>query len=128
MTIFLTLGDVMSIFKDRTYIHFTTLKPPRDQEKDAQVESFCQYLKKRHVKYWIVRCKSKKDYIHYHGIVSYSNDDLPKQMELNKAAYQSKVNRSIGFNFPLQQVESIANIYDYIHSPSNAAQLEYHSY
>lgn len=124
---FRTLEMIKSQFKDRTYTHFLTLKPPRGTDRVEQIERFCEYLSKRNIKYWIVSCKSETDYIHYHGIVSYPDADLPVQMESNKMAFQRKVNRDIGFSFPLQQVKSIRSIYEYIHQPKNSPSHEYHS-
>lgn len=125
---FQTLESIRQLFNNRRYVHFTTLKPPRNEDRQKQVEKFIEYLKKREVIYWIVECKSEKDYIHYHGVVSYPNDDLEDKMEKNKLAYQRKVNRDIGFSYPLQQVKSLESIYNYIHQDKNAPTAEYHSY
>lgn len=125
---FQDLLSIKDLFRNRTYIHFTTLKPPRGEKREQQVEKFCEYLRKRDVKYWIVQCKSENDYVHYHGIVSYPNDELPDKMEANKVCYQRKVNRDIGFNYPLQQVKSIESIYRYIHGDTNECIGEYHSF
>ena len=111
---------IKNFFKGREFIHFLTLKPPRDTSRDEEVGKLANYLTKRQCKFWIVKCKSDKDFIHYHGLVSYPNDTLPDKMEANKLAFQRKVNRDIGFSYPLQQAQSLDDIYKYVHNPSNA--------
>lgn len=119
-----TFSSIDKIFTDRTYVHFITLKPPRNTSRDTEVGKLLNYLTKRDCKYWIVKCISEKDYTHYHGIVSYPNETLPDRMEANKLAFQRKVNRDIGFSYPLQQCRSIYGIYKYINAPNNSSVWE----
>lgn len=124
---FQTQDSIKKLFAKRKYVHFTTIKPPRYEDRLQDVEKFLIYLNKRDVKYWLVQCKSETDYIHYHGIVSYPDYFLQDKMDSAKLAYQRKVNRDIGFSYPLQQVQSIESIYAYIHNPKNDPQKEYHT-
>lgn len=120
------LDNIRELFKDRKYLHFTTLKPPSGDDRETKVIEFCNYLAKRNIKYWIVKCQSENGYDHYHGIVSYPCDILETQLEKNKLAYSRKVNRDIGFCYPLQQCK-VDKIYEYITSERNSPKCEYNS-
>lgn len=121
----LTLGEIVIFFKEQIFRHFVTIKPPRDQDVSAGLEGFFKYLKKRKIRYWIVKCISECGFIHYHGIVSYPNDEPIENMIKNKLAFQRKVNRDLGFNLPLVMVNSIERVYMYIHSSRNKIISEY---
>lgn len=111
--------EVDDVFNKRQYIHFITLKPPNGVDRSEEVQSLMRYLVKRNVQFWIVECDSEEEYKHYHGIVSYPDDMSPEGMLKARVAFQRKVNRDIGFCYPLQQVLSVYAIYKYIRGLSN---------
>lgn len=124
---FQSYESIKKLFNGRTYVHFTTIKPPRGVDKDEQFIKFLEYLHKRDVLFWYVECKSETDFLHYHGVVSYPDEHLPEKMEASKVAFQRKVNRDIGFSYPLQYALDLKKIYEYIHQSSNNPQCEYYT-
>lgn len=125
MSKFLSENAINKMFEYEKYVYFTTLKPPASQNRINEVDKFCTYLDKRKIKYWIVKCTSPEGYEHYHGVVSYPCETLEAKMDANKLAYQRKVNRDIGFSYPLQQVQHLRSVYRYIHKDSNAPSFEW---
>lgn len=107
--------EVRAMFKGRKYVYFTTLKPPRGEDRLDKVILFCtKYLIKRSYEYWIVPSISETGYKHYHGIVSPPCDlELDKLASIKKA-YQRKVNRDIGFNYELQAVNDFDAVLRYV--------------
>ncbi len=114
-----SLAEVTQMLDKREYIHFITLKPPHILNKKHQVMKLMEYLIKRQVLFWIVECKSHDNYTHYHGVVSYPNTCSIEGMNKIKSAFQRKVNRDIGFCYPLQKVHSLPAVYNYIRGDSN---------
>lgn len=118
----LTKYDVISeLFEDRLYNYFLTIKPHPDKV-DAMADLLL-YLDRRLTFYWIVKCVSNTGYVHYHGIMSFSQEQ--QHCDLLKKAIHRKVNRCIGFLFPLEKVRSVFDTYMYITSEKNNAQAEY---
>lgn len=107
-------------FSDSRYIYFITLKPPRDVNKAINIVQFCDdYLVKRKIRHWVVPSISPNDYVHYHGVIALDDDpkwDNHEVREKFKKAFQRKVNRTIGFSYPLQRAHSLPRIYKYINA------------
>ena len=111
--------EVDEVFNKRQYVHFMTLKPPRGVDKSEAVKSFMIYLIHRKVNFWVVECDSETEYRHFHGIISYPDDTPIEDIDKRKASFQRKVNRDIGFCYPLQRVQNLGNVYKYIRGESN---------
>ncbi len=119
MTDLKSFEEIDAVFNKRQYVHFLTLKPPSGVDKRQQVLDFMIYLIKRKISFWIVECDSETEYRHFHGIVSYPDDTPIEDMDKRKASFQRKVNRDIGFCYPLQRVQSIKAVYKYIRGETN---------
>lgn len=123
---FISLDKLKDKLITRKYQYFSTIKPPRGEPREKQFNDFLDYLVKRNVDFWYVQCKSETGYIHYHGIVSMPNDMLEDKVANFKMAFQKRVNREIGFHYPLQRVDSVSDIYKYVmNQKNNNPQQEY---
>ncbi len=111
--------DIDDVFNKRQYVHFMTLKPPKGVDRAEEIIKFMNYLLTRKITFWLVECDSESEYRHFHGIVSYPDDTRVEDMEKKKSSFQRKVNRDIGFCYPLQKVQNTRHIYNYIHGASN---------
>lgn len=123
MTNLICLDCIENLFSDRNYVYFVTIKP--DQKKIDKIYELFSYLDKRVAYYWLVKCKSSEGYVHFHGIMTFYNEVQPLQAHLLKKAIHKKINRLIGFLYPLQQCFSIAKTYRYIRAPNNDFMAEY---
>ncbi len=110
----LSYADVDNLFQGRQHIHFITLKPPHDMCKFNKVIDLCRYLDQRNVVYWICPSVSPAKYEHYHGIISYPNELGLDELSKAHSAFTRKVNRTIGFNHPLQSVQGMLHVFNYI--------------
>lgn len=119
MSEFVEYERVCDEFDKRQYIHFVTLKPPRGSDKTVDVMRLMEYMNRRKMLYWLVECDSETEYKHYHGIISFSDDTCVEDILKRKASFQRKVNRDIGFCYPLQKVDSLKCIYQYIRGSTN---------
>ena len=102
-----------------------TLKPPRGVDKTESIAKFMRYLIKRDISFWLVECDSETEFRHYHGVASFPDYTKVEDMEKRKSAFQRKVNRELGFCYPLQVVQNLRSVYKYIHGPSNKVLNEW---
>lgn len=115
----ITFQQIDACFNKRQYVHFVTLKPPKGVDKSDKVKTLMIYLIKRKIQFWIVECDSETEYRHFHGVLSYPDDTLVEEIDKKKASFQRKVNRDIGFCYPLQSVQNLKQVYKYIRGESN---------
>lgn len=123
MTNLVCLDCIEDLFTDRNYVYFLTIKP--DQRKVDKIFELFIYLDKRVAYYWLVKCKSTEGYVHFHGIITFYNGLQCMQADFLKKAIHRKVNRCIGFLYPLEQLQSVVRTYNYIRCPKNIWLAEY---
>lgn len=111
----LTRVDVVEMFDSCDYVFFITIKPPT--ERVHKIYEFMKYLDKRVDKYWLVRCTSENDFVHYHGVIAF-HDNVTDSAKL-KSAIHRWINRNMGFMQPLSMVRSLTEVYEYIKSDKN---------
>lgn len=106
-----------SILDDGIHRYFITIKPPPDEKYHVKIVDFINYLHKKDIDAWIVKCQSPGGYIHYHGLLNF-----PKEQSINNnliKAVQRKVNRDMGF-FSISPVwTTIKDVYKYIRADNN---------
>lgn len=108
-------SKIVEIFARREFTYFLTIKP--DSSKLQHIEGLLEYLRKRNHYYWIVLCESPNGYKHFHGVLSVQSTAV--DIKKTKATIQRKINRDLGFLYPLQQVTNLRHLYDYVRAPNN---------
>lgn len=117
------LECVLNLFKDRDYLYFITIKPPPTELNHMAIYSILEYLRKKHLVFWLVKCQSTNGFEHYHGIVSFNESQTPHKGCIS--LLQRQINRKMGFVqiTPLQS--SITAIYRYIRDVRNTNDKSY---
>lgn len=109
------IGEVVMFFKNKPYIYFITIKPPRNDSKlNEVIDLGHKYFKKRCKAYWIVPSISENEYNHYHGIIQLDPEMTKDARERFIKAAQRYINRKIGFNMPFEMVQNLPRVCRYI--------------
>ncbi len=115
-------------YQAKDYVYAITLNPKVGIDLDEAFDSLSKYLVEHSIDHWLVKCKSDKNFIHWHGIVHFTAvADISKM----KLALRNKVNRCLGRLPPacLVRPDNLRGWYEYVYSPRNIVldNLIYHS-
>ena len=114
---FIDIEKVKEMFCNRDYIYFLTIKPPPNELIHIRSNDIHEYLNRKNLTNWIVKCKSPKGYVHFHGLINFmEHQEIRKG---NCAALKRKVQRDMGFVQCDPLFTSVVTAYDYIRSPNN---------
>lgn len=124
------LDCVKNIFQNRDYLYFITIKPPPEEDRHQQIYLIVEYLRKKNLVFWIVKCQSVNKYIHFHGILSFNETQTPHKGLI--ACIQRYVNRHMGYLTLTPLFGTKDAIYNYIRDNRNTnageyEQTDYHS-
>lgn len=115
------LGNVKYLFEGDEHKYFVTIKPP--PSKIDVIHRVCEYIEKRIENYWIVKCMSINNYIHYHGIVSFKESQCLENKVLK--AFHRFVNRNMGF-MKIEPLSTTIDVcYRYVRAERNTCKGEY---
>lgn len=104
------------IFNPLAVLTFITLKPAKD--KVDEIFRIREYLDKKGYPYWIVKCESKRGYIHYHGVLEVK--------KCNRKQITSYINKYMGYCTQKYPIQSLQRVYDYIRDERNKNKDEYY--
>lgn len=110
----LDLEELKIIFPNRERVFFITLKPAPGN--DQNILKICDYLYKKTQEFWIVKCKSKSGFIHFHGLFKVPSS-VYDSTTFN-AAIHRKMNRDMGF-VTITPCNSIEQSHRYIRNERN---------
>lgn len=116
MTELVSKDSILKMYTPMKHKYFLTIKPRANSVN--KIYELMAYLDKRCAYYWIVRCTSPTGFIHFHGLLAFSDNC---NTGLLKLALHRKVNRTMGHFLPLELVRDLDNIYEYILSDKNKA-------
>lgn len=107
----------METFKESSHLYHITIKPPPKDEQIDRIFNFCEYLAKKDLPFFIVKCQSPSGYIHYHGVISFIVSQSLNNKDIK--AIQRKVNRDMGFVSIDPLYSNLPKAYDYMRAPNN---------
>lgn len=114
---FVSYDEVENLFRDVNFLYFLTIKPPPDDNMHARYVLIHEYLEKKGIANWIVKCMSPNGYVHFHGLVKYD-----KHQELkngHNASLKRKVQRDMGYVTSVPVTTSVQTVFHYIRAPHN---------
>lgn len=94
-----------------------TIKP--DPKKVDDIYQFIDYLMKKPLQFFIVKCMSPLGYVHFHGIISFNESQTLDNKVIK--AIQRRVNRGLGFLKMDPLYSSLRSAYEYIRASNNTA-------
>lgn len=106
------------LFDGRDYFYFITIKPPPSEINHRALYNVLDYMKKKRLVFWLVKCQSNNGYIHYHGIVSFNESQTPHKGVLS--LLQRQINRVMGFVQINVLQTSMHSVYRYIRDERNS--------
>ncbi|AXQ66609.1 MAG: putative replicase [Circoviridae sp.] len=118
----LCLFCVRELFDCRDHFYGITIKSPPDDNIHIRIVNLVDYLIKKDIVMWIVKCQSTSGYIHFHGILSFPESQSVDNKMIK--AVQRKINRDMGF-FTINPLYSgtalpaIDSYFNYIRASNN---------
>lgn len=102
------------IFQNTEQVYFLTIKPA--PSKTDKMEDMMSYFNKKTRQYWIVKCRSERGFVHYHGLMKL--DPGYDNMKVVQAITR-KIQRDMGFVHISHVSSSLDLIYNYIRDKRN---------
>lgn len=102
-------------FEGLSYLYHITIKP--DPKKVDEIYKFVDYLLKKPVVFFLVKCKSAAGYEHFHGIISFRESQTIDNKLIK--CIQRQVNRMLGFLTMDPLYSNLKAAYSYIRAENN---------
>jgi len=97
------------------YCYTFNLNP--DPKKEDHFQKLITYLQKNNYDYWLVKCKSPKGFVHYHGMLKINL--IKKDILLTKKSLAKQINKFIGRAVALIRPDSLVAWYRYVRNDDN---------